>query len=467
MQEETQSEREEQEIENMLRNHQAQSIEPEEPVEIGFEMKPKEVKEALDKDVIGQNQAKKYLSNAVCYHYARITRDLETEDSINGADTAIKKNVLMIGNTGVGKTYLVAKIAKLIGVPFVKSDATKFSATGYVGKDVEDMVRDLYLAADRRIQLAQYGMVYIDEIDKIRSGITFGKDVSGVEVQRGLLKLMEETEVDLISNSDPLAAMQAMKEMQATNKKPTINTKHILFIMSGAFPELKDVIERRLDDEDEQWYDHITSQDLIDYGMEAEFVGRMPVRVALMDLTEEDLFNILKRSGDSITKQYMRDFLSYGILTEFTDDALRAFAHQAAQETTGARALVGIIENTLLDFMYELPSTDITEFSIDQNVVEHPRKALIELTLESNMKRFSDKFYEQNGIRLNFESEACKLISQKAMENSLGVEEICSNMLERYVHALKLYGQKNFDVVPEVVRTPEKYLKKLLKQYDE
>lgn len=444
----------------------------EEPIQIDFSMKPKDVKEALDKDVIGQDLAKKYLANGICYHYARIKKDLETGEQ---QGNTIKKNILLVGNTGVGKTYLVSKVAKLVGVPFVKADATKYTAAGYVGKDVDDMVRDLYSAADRKLQLAQYGIIYLDEVDKIAGGYTFGKDVGGSEVQRGLLKLMEETEVDIMTGSDPMAAMQAMRDMQVKgqDKKPKISTKNILFIMSGAFPGLKRIVENRIyttrqcavDEplDDCRWHSQITSQDLIDFGMDPEFVGRLPIRVGLQDLNEDDLYNILKRSGDSVIRQYVNDLDSYGIKVDFTDDALRAFASRAAKEQTGARSLAGVIEAVMLDFMYELPSTGIKTLTVDKYMIEHPQEALIGLTMHESLDRFSKQYYENNGIRIVFEENAYDILRDKAREERISPDDICRKTLERYDNALKLFGQKAFTITADVIADPQGYLNNMIR----
>ncbi len=458
-------------IEQMLvKQHQevAKKQAEEKTAKLQFTLKPKDVKAILDRDVIGQDDAKKYLSNAVCYHYARLAR-METVE--NGGDTSIKKNVLMIGPTGVGKTYLVSKISKIVGVPFVKADATKYSATGYVGGDVEDMIRDLYIAADKNLELAECGMVYIDEIDKIRGGEVFGKDVSGAEVQRGLLKLMEETEVDIKSQGggnlmEQLGACAPHREDPQKPKKNAdkINTRHILFIVSGAFSGLEKIVMRRLGPEvNGDWSRSITAQDLVDYGMEPEFVGRLPIMVGLKDLNEEDLYKILKFSGDSIIKQYVRDFESYGIKASFTDEALKVFAGKAAQHKTGARALAGVIEDSLIDFLYELPSTEVKELVIDKALVENPRLALANLVFDQEVNAYRKDFGVKHGISLKFDKDAYSMIKQKFVEEKADVKEYCNKMLERYVHALKLYGQEEFVVVPEVVKDPAGYLKTILR----
>ena len=294
-----------------------------------FDRKPKEIRDYLDRFVIKQEQAKRVLSVAVCDHYNHVRRCLN--DSRAQSAEYLKPNVLLLGPTGVGKTYLMRNVAKLIGVPFVKADATKFSETGYVGNDVEDLVRDLVKQANGDVELAQYGIIYVDEIDKIAAeGSRGGRDVSGRGVQINLLKLMEETEVNLHSPQDMMGQMKAFMEMQRGGKpkKPTISTKNILFIVSGAFDQLAESVRKRLDlnrigfgssDEKElseskvNFLNRAETQDFIKYGFEPEFVGRLPVRVACDHLTENDLAEILLSSEGNALEQYRKDFDGYGI----------------------------------------------------------------------------------------------------------------------------------------------------------
>src|SRR5438445_8411998 len=300
--------------------------------EFKFDYKPRDVKTYLDRFVIKQEEAKKVLSVALCDHYHHVRQAMEGKAQPNHA----KQNLILIGPTGVGKTYLIRSIADLIGVPFVKADATKFSETGYVGGDVEDLVRELYRRADGDVTRAQYGIIYIDEIDKIAAATNgTGRDVSGRGVQTNLLKLMEETEVPARSPQDIAGQIQSMMDFTQRGKKPAtvINTKHILFIVSGAFDGLEKQVRRRLreaaigfaakeskQETDTQALEHARTRDFIDYGFEPEFIGRLPVRVVCHPLNEEDLFAILKTSEGSIVRQYEQSFAAYGIEALFKDD---------------------------------------------------------------------------------------------------------------------------------------------------
>ena len=354
-----------------------------------FDFKPKDVKAHLDRYVIRQDEAKKALAIAVCDHYNHVREDLQHKDY-----EYYKQNIMILGPTGVGKTYLVRQIARLIGIPFVKADATRFTETGYVGANVEDLVRDLVSQADNDVMTAQYGIVYIDEVDKLAAALSgYGRDISGRGVQIGLLKLMEETEIDLRAGNDVASQMQAMMEFQRKGKveKQVINTRHILFVVSGAFNELKDPIKERLNKNsigfktDAQQYGDddllqlATTQDFIDFGFEPEFIGRIPIRVSCSNLSSADLYDVLKYSEGSIVRQYQRNFRAYGIDMTFTNAALRRIAERAYQEKTGARGIMTVCENILRDFKFELPSTNVDEFIVTPAVCDHPQRELKKL----------------------------------------------------------------------------------------
>ena len=367
--------------------------------EITFDMKPEELEDYLNQYVVKQDEAKAILATKVCTHFNRIKYIKDTKRESRKSNVGyIKNNIIMIGPTGVGKTYIIKLISQKIGVPFVKGDATKFSETGYVGGDVEDLVRDLVHEANDDLELAQYGIIYIDEIDKIASSnYTIGPDVSRTGVQRALLKPMEETEVDLKVSHDPISQLQALERYRKTGKreKRIINTKNILFIMSGAFNDLENLIKKRLyeqgigfgaqitsKEEKRSYLKEIKAEDLIKYGFESEFIGRLPVAAVFNELTEEDLYQILKNPNNPIINGKKRDFRAYGIDIRFEDGALGLLAKKAYQEKTGARGLVSAIEKALLKFEKRLPSTDIKQLAVTGEVVKNPETEL-EMLLEN------------------------------------------------------------------------------------
>ena len=381
---------------------------PKKEKKINFDLKPEELVSHLDQYIIKQDNAKAILATKICTHFNRIKYCEKTPDTIDGMVGSIKNNVLMMGPTGVGKTYMIKLITNKIGVPFVKGDATKFSETGYVGGDVEDLVRDLVREADDDIELAQYGIIYIDEIDKIASSRNLiGADVSRTGVQRALLKPMEETEVDLKIPHDPISMIQEIERFRKTGSrdKRSINTKNILFIMSGAFFELTQIIKKRItkqgigfgaqiqtSEKQSDILKHVKSEDLITYGFESEFVGRLPVRSVFNELTEDDLYQILRNPNNPIILGKKLDFAAYGIDVKFQNNALRILANQAFEENTGARGLVSAVERALLIFEKKLPSTDVQKFPVTQSVIENPEKSLARLLSPVNERQISEDF---------------------------------------------------------------------------
>jgi endopeptidase Clp ATP-binding regulatory subunit ClpX len=360
---------------------------------IQFDMKPDELEAYLNRYVIRQDEPKAVLATKICTHYNRI-RYLKglTRYGSEPMVGRIKNNILLIGPTGVGKTYLVKLIAQKLGVPFVKGDATKFSETGYVGGDVEDLIRELVIQADEDIELAEHGIIYIDEIDKIASSQhLIGPDVSRTGVQRALLKPMEETDVDLKVPHDPVSQMQAIEQYRKTGKreKRTVSTKNILFIMSGAFNGLAEMVRKRLQSQeigfgaqvysrenDIRFLKHVKAEDLIQFGFESEFVGRLPVIAVLEPLDVEDLRQILKNPNNPIINAKKEDFRSYGIDIRFEDGALSLLAERAYLEKTGARGLVSVLERVVLPFEKKLPSSAIRRLAITGDVVKNPEAEL-------------------------------------------------------------------------------------------
>jgi ATP-dependent Clp protease ATP-binding subunit ClpX len=475
----------------------AEEEEPQPPANqdiLEFDKTPKELKSYLDRYVIRQDEAKKALSVAICdhYHHVRQTLIQQEETAKRNPNTTpkgpryAKQNILLLGPTGVGKTYLVRTLADLIGVPFVKADATKFSETGYVGSDVEDLVRDLVRQADGDIERAQYGIVYIDEIDKIaRADGKASRDVSGRGVQINLLKLMEETDVSIRSQNDLAGQMAAMMDMQRGKKSAsTINTRHILFIVSGAFDGLDEVVRRRRreaavgfgasvqgrdDWEPEALMEQSQTRDFIEYGFEPEFIGRLPVRVVCQPLSVDDLFEILDKSEDSLIRQYESSFEAYGIHARFKEDAMRRIAELAADEKTGARGLMTVAERALRGFKFELPSTHIRALEVGSELIDSPEATLKTLLSQEKeiearqrveeISRMEQKFEEEHGIKIRFTDDARSWILDYTEGSSKSVGLFLKQQFKDLHFGLKLIakntGKQEYDLPLQMAQKPD------------
>ncbi|MFH0975789.1 MAG: AAA family ATPase [Spirochaetota bacterium] len=447
-----------------------------------FNLKPEELESYLNRYIVGQEEAVEVIATKVCTHFNRmeIEKSIPEDEKIVGN---IKSNMLLVGPTGVGKTYIIKLIAKKIGVPFVKADATKFSETGYVGGDVEDLVRELVHEADGDITRAEYGIIYLDEIDKIAaSGNSYGPDVSRTGVQRNLLKLMEEAEVDLKTPHDLASQVEAAMEAQKTGKvtRKKINTRNILFIVSGAFNSLEEIIKKRLNrqsigfdkehnacEEKKNIFREVKTEDLIKYGFESEFIGRLPVTVLLNELEEDGLYKILKNKYSSVVLGKKLDFKAYGIDLDFTDEALKILAKRACQEKTGARGLLSVFENALIKFEKTLPSTNITAILINKDVVENPEKELQKMLLifiEDDIKKFQRDFLINHGIFLEFEKDAIDSIKDFALKNNKSIKQICSDSFHDYHFGIKLMEKDTFTISKEAVLSPNEYLNNYIKK---
>lgn len=342
---------------------------------------PHKIKESLDEYVVGQEQAKKVMAVAVYNHYKRIA-------SVQKDDVEIEKsNMLMIGPTGCGKTYLVKTLAKLLDVPLAITDATSLTEAGYIGDDIESVVSKLLAAADNDVERAEHGIIFIDEIDKIaKKRNTNQRDVSGESVQQGMLKLLEGAEVEVPVGASSKNAMVPMT---------MVNTKDILFICGGAFPDLEEIIKERLNkeasigfraklkdeyDDDENLLSKVTVEDVRKFGMIPEFLGRLPIMCTLEALTEDALVKILREPKNAILKQYEKLLAMDEVKLQFDEEALHVIAQKAKQKKVGARALRAVIEEFMLDIMYEIPKDDnIGIVTITKEYVEKKGSPRIEM----------------------------------------------------------------------------------------
>ena len=346
---------------------------------------PHKIKETLDQYVIGQEKAKKVMSVAVYNHYKRVATDTMDEIEIE------KSNMLMIGPTGCGKTYLVKTLAKLLDVPLAIADATSLTEAGYIGDDIESVVSKLLAAADNDVERAEHGIIFIDEIDKIaKKKNTTSRDVSGESVQQGMLKLLEGADVEVPVGANSKNAMVPLT---------TINTRNILFICGGAFPDLEEIIKQRLSkqtsigfnaqlkdsmDEEKDILKKVTVEDIKKFGMIPEFVGRLPIICPMDSLTKESYIKILKEPKNAILKQYQKLLALDEVKLNFEDSALEAIAEKAMERDTGARALRAIIEEFMLDIMYEIPKDDnIGEVTITGDYINGTGGPLIQIRTES------------------------------------------------------------------------------------
>ena len=333
---------------------------------------PHKIKAKLDEYVVGQEYAKKVMSVAVYNHYKRVATDTMDDIEIE------KSNMLMIGPTGSGKTYLVKTLARLLDVPLAITDATSLTEAGYIGDDIESVVSKLLAAADNDVEKAEQGIIFIDEIDKIaKKKNTNQRDVSGESVQQGMLKLLEGSEVEVPVGANSKNAMVPLT---------TVNTRNILFICGGAFPDLENIIKERLTKQAaigfnadlKDKYDHdknilgkVTTEDLRNFGMIPEFLGRLPIVFTLQGLDEDMYVKILKEPKNAILKQYQKLLALDEVKLEFDDSALRAIARKAMEKDTGARALRSIIEEFMLDIMYEIPKDDsIGQVTITESYIQ-------------------------------------------------------------------------------------------------
>ncbi len=354
----------------LKKKKKAEDAEP--VIDIKNIMPPHKIKAKLDEYVVGQEHAKKVMSVAVYNHYKRVATNTMDEIEIE------KSNMLMIGPTGCGKTYLVKTLARLLDVPLAITDATSLTEAGYIGDDIESVVSKLLAAADNDVERAEKGIIFIDEIDKIaKKKNTNSRDVSGESVQQGMLKLLEGAEVEVPVGANSKNAMVPLA---------TVNTKNILFICGGAFPDLEDIIKQRLNkktsigysaelrdkyDKEKNILNRVTVEDIKKFGMIPEFIGRLPIIFTLEGLSKEMMVKILSEPRNAILKQYQKLLALDEVKLEFDHGALEAIAEKAMEKDTGARALRAIIEEFMLDIMYEIPKDDnIGRITITREYIE-------------------------------------------------------------------------------------------------
>lgn len=479
-----------------------------------FRMKPHELVAYLETVITGQKDAIRTLSTKICGHYNSIRSKLERAEDPMKDLNRIKSNVLLVGSTGVGKTMLVSNIAEHIGVPFIRVDATKFTEAGYVGGDVEDIIRDLVKKTKNKenrpnVGLAQYGIVFIDELDKLASaGTTQGPDVSRKGVQRALLTLIEDADVSLTQKLDIGDQIQLVIDIKEGKKEmaKTINTKHILFIFSGAFPGLQDLVAKRTNvntgmgfradirkaDEEilqkQRLLKQMKSEDFIEFGFESELIGRIPVRVPLDDLTADDLFAILKNKNSPIIRQFKEVMEAYGTEVSFNDEALQYLAQRASLENTGARGLASVFEKAVSLYEYHLSNMSIPKFSftlplIDgsiepvaflKNLETRIRSKLDSIQNEIEFKklydaqpeRYADYIKERYKLELTFTDLARQSLNISAAQAGKTAREYCSILFSDYEAAfgqLERAGIRKLALTEEALRNPMEFFEKAFK----
>ena len=425
-----------------------------------FAVKPLELKQFLDRYVVGQERAKKVLATAMCGHYTLLRQREQHKGQHESQEELLKSNVLLIGPSGAGKTSLITKAAQYLAVQVVFGDATKLTATGIVGEDVDDFVRRLYGTTQGNIPEAEKGIIYIDEIDKVaRHQGMIGHDFSGTAVQHALLKLLEGTTIE----------MRSRNELSAV----TLATNKMLFVMSGAFDGLDKIIEKRRghtvgfakEVTEEKKQGEVTVDDLIQYGFDKQFLGRIAAITSVEALSEKQLYHILKLPVSPVITVRQQEFEGYGIRLDFDDTALQEVAAQAYAIGTGGRSLHAVLEQLLLDFRFQIPSTTVTELLITKEVVQEPAKYLEKL-LRQKPARESKRTREivQAPVQQTVVEFIWKPDLYRVALGEAGVERTYLSSAVRYGLDKKILPQEMPQVIGEFEKAVGEYTTKIAQE---
>lgn len=476
-----------------------------------FDVHPAELIARLEERVIGQKTAIRTLSTVICGHYNSIRYRLEKgEDPMRDVDR-IKDNIMLIGSTGVGKTHLVKLIAQELGVPFYKTEATKYPETGYVGGDVEDMVRELAESTrdangEVDLKMAQFGIIFVDEIDKVASsGRTSGPDVSRQGVQRALLPIIEETDVVFKTKNDISEQLRIVKLASEGRvaERQVINTRNILFIFAGVFPQLDEVIAKQnktgigfeaavkptTEIARSEKIKKVTDGDLTESGFESEFIGRIPIRVVLDDLSDDDLFQILNHPKSAIVKHFKDLMASYGIDVSIDEAVLRYIADKAAKSSTGARSLLSAFYAVTEPYKCHLPDIPLSKFALTTELVDgsiEPAVFLKELSVKAKAKMkelankqvieecfqvshrgYADYVFQIYGLNISFNVEAIQFIRSSALYHSMSEFDFCNKNFSAFEPAFGYLKKADVDsliLTMEAFKNPHSFLELAFKK---
>ncbi|MDH5543012.1 MAG: AAA family ATPase [Nitrospinota bacterium] len=465
---------------------------------------PYEIKEYLDKFVIGQEVYKKRLAIAAAYHFAMVKAKTDKPDIIDRYNVRRfrKKNTLIAGASGSGKTYCVEVLADLMGVPVNVVDATDYTEAGYVGKSADDMIRELINMApgETKREKAEFinrfgGLIFIDEMDKkAKEGNMVGIDVSREGFQRSVLKLIERKLVSIDDPNSPSSQIQELVDQQrgikSSKKKSMISTENILFILGGSFQRPNDsmetIVKKRLDNKSgrvkedgsltisgfsvtdaetrrdtyRNYYKEAIEDDYIRFGIIPELVGRAPIRTYVNPLSKNDLVRIMTETEDSILNQYKLEFELFGIKVNFTNEAIEHVATKAEKKKTGARALVSEWETILTDFQYTLPGTNFDTLTVNEKICSHPQDQLLELFEKSPLFDFVNRFNKEFGIQIKFSDDAAKYVEEYAKAHSVQVSDALEKLMSGAA-ALNYINLKGEFLVEKHMLDDEKYFDKL------